>query len=32
LRLWKLIWTYSEDMHSVLNCHIVALHIEFYLG
>jgi hypothetical protein len=23
---------YSEDMHSVLNCHNIAKHTEFYLG
>jgi hypothetical protein len=29
---FKLIQMYSEDMYSVLNCHNVAEHTEFYLG
>jgi ribosomal protein L31 len=32
LQFWKLISIYSEDMYSVLNCHTVAEHTEFYLG
>jgi hypothetical protein len=32
LQLWKLMHIYSEDMYSVLNCHNVAKHAEFYLG
>jgi hypothetical protein len=32
LRLGKLIYNYSDDMYSVLNCHNVAKHTEFYLG
>jgi hypothetical protein len=31
LQLWKLLQIYLEDMHSVLNCHNVARHTEFYL-
>jgi hypothetical protein len=32
LQLWNLVYIYSEDMYSVLNCHTVPKHIEFYLG
>jgi hypothetical protein len=32
LQLRKHIYLYSEDMCSVLNCHDVARHAEFYLG
>jgi hypothetical protein len=32
LQLSKSIHTCSEDMHSVLNCHKVAKHTDFYLG
>ena len=32
LQLWKLIEIYTEDIHNVLNCQIVAKHTEFYLG
>jgi hypothetical protein len=32
LQLQKLIQINSEDMYSVLNCHNVAKHTEFYLG
>jgi hypothetical protein len=31
-QIWKLIQMYSEDMYSVLTCHNVAKHTEFYLG
>jgi hypothetical protein len=31
LQLSKLIYIYSEDMYSILNCHNVAKHPEFYL-
>jgi hypothetical protein len=26
------VYIYSEDMHSVFNCHNAAKHTEFYLG
>jgi hypothetical protein len=32
LQLWKLTYIYPEDMDSVLHCHNVAKHAEFYLG
>jgi hypothetical protein len=32
LQLWKLVYFYSKDMYSVLNCHNVEKHTEFYLG
>jgi hypothetical protein len=32
LQLSKLALIYSEDMYSVLSCHDVAKHTEFYLG
>jgi hypothetical protein len=32
LQLSKLIQIYLEDMYSVLKCHNVAEHTEFYLG
>jgi hypothetical protein len=31
LQFWKFLSVYSEDMCSVLNCHNVAKHTEFYL-
>jgi hypothetical protein len=30
-KLWKLIQIFSEDVYSVINCHDVAKHTEFYL-
>jgi hypothetical protein len=31
LQLRNLLYVYSEDMYSILNCHNVAKHTEFYL-
>jgi hypothetical protein len=31
LQFLKLIYIYSEDVYSILNCHNVAKHVKFYM-